>query len=205
MKYLKIMGLAAVAAMALMAFGAGSASAVTLCKEAKSPCPEASRYTSGTAITASLKTKTVATLTSSLGNVVCTESAVSGKTTATSGSPLPGTISSLSFKSCTLGSSSCTVTVENLPYAASVDASATVGNGTLTTTGQAHVDCGSALNCIFKKAVALSVTGGNPALVTANTALELIKNEGFICPSSATWDAEYEVTAPKPLFVVASP
>lgn len=67
------------------------------------------------------------------------------------------------------------------------------------------MECGAAINCIFKKAVILEVIGGNAATVIVKEPLELIKNEGFICPSSATWEAEYEVTAPKPLFVASLP
>lgn len=41
MKYVKTLGCAAMAAMALMVFlGAGTASGTVLCKTAASPCPE---------------------------------------------------------------------------------------------------------------------------------------------------------------------
>ncbi|HWI97045.1 MAG TPA: hypothetical protein VNS60_13350 [Solirubrobacterales bacterium] len=104
MKYLKMLGLAAVAAMALTAFGAGTASATTLA-------------TSGTAenasitIEASIKPGTSAVLrtTGGLFANTCTESNVLGKTVApftkapTEEEPkarIGGPIETLTFKKC---------------------------------------------------------------------------------------------------------
>ncbi|HEX5610260.1 MAG TPA: hypothetical protein VFX45_09235 [Solirubrobacterales bacterium] len=51
MRFIKLLGIAAVAAIAAMAFvGAGSASAMTLCKENASFCPEGQRYKKGDVI-----------------------------------------------------------------------------------------------------------------------------------------------------------
>jgi hypothetical protein len=205
-RYLKLMGLAALMAAALTAFlGASSASAVTLCKANENPC--SNDYAAGTTISGSLVANTKAVLLSGIGNVECEESTVSGKTSELSGSPLMGLIESLTFAKCLLGSTSCTVTVENLPYLVSITASGS-GNGTMTVehdgTGgmpQAHVNCGSAFNCIVgNDPVTLPVAGGAPAIITAAQTMKLIENKGFICPSSATWDAKYAVS-PSPMFV----
>jgi hypothetical protein len=69
MKYLKMLGLAAVAAMALTAvLGASSASAATfLCKTNANPCPE--HYPTGTTLSGSLEPGFHSTLTSNLRQI----------------------------------------------------------------------------------------------------------------------------------------
>jgi len=62
-------------------------------------------------------------------------------------------------------------------------------------------ECGVFLNCTFTAPKGLlSFTGGNPANVTAKE-VEMSRSGGF-CPSSAKWNAEYEVTSPKPVFEI---
>jgi hypothetical protein len=220
MKYLKMLGLAAIAALALTAVvGAGSAAAnAKLCKKAISPCPAGEAYPAGTKISASLKTKTHAQLTTSLGTITCTKSAVAGETTQESGNPLHGVITAVSFEGCTLASTACTVTPQNLPYTATGTAGATVGNGTLTVERsrtktengtideggrpQAAVQCGVLINCTFGSGdISFAVTGGAPAQGAVNQSLE---REGGLCPSTSTWEAEYTVTSPSPLFIVTN-
>jgi hypothetical protein len=218
MKYLKMLGLAAVAAMALTALvGVGSAAAAgtTLCKTAETPCKAENHYGIGTAISGESSN---ATLTSSLGNVVCSKSTVGGKTTTTGSNKtnVEGTIDSLTFTSCTLttppflggGTHSCTVSSINTPYKAVVaDLGATKGSMTVTGTPGAKVDCGaSVLRCQFtSSSVTLDVNSGNPATVVADKE-PLIRTvyEGGICPSESAWDATYTVTAPKPLYIEPS-
>ena len=208
MKYLKMLGLAAVAAMALMAFGAGTASATKLCSTNTNPCT-GTVYGKGTAIKTQLQAGTIANLTTSTGNVTCTTSSIEGKTTSGGGGtgvPVEGEITSLKFSSCTLdvfGSPSCTVTATGIPT--KVEANATSnGNGTLSTgSAGATVNCAGWINCTFTApGILLTVTGGNPAHVTATQ--EVLAGSGVLCPSEARWDATYEVTAPKPLFLTVS-
>lgn len=208
MKYLKMLGLAAVAAMALMAFGAGSASATELCSTNTSPCT-GTKYGSGTVIKANLKSGTIANLTNSLGNVTCTTSTVEGKTSSAGGGTgvaVKGSITSLKFSNCTqdvFGSPSCTVTATGIP--AAVQGVATGGgNGKMTTgTAGAEVVCLGFIECSFSApGIELTTTGGNPAHVTASNEVLKIEEGGFLCPSEAKWDATYEVSTPKPLFLV---
>lgn len=210
MKHLKMLGVAAVAAMGLMAFiGAGTASATELCSTNTSPCT-GTKYLSGTSVSAQLKSGTSAVLTSSITTVTCKKSTVTGKTTSSGGKgvAVSGEITGLTFTECTTtNGTACTVNSVNKNYSASIVATGG-GNGTLTVkkgTGAgnpgASVQCGFLINCTFTAAEpALSVTGGNPAIAKAN-AIPL-ERSGGICPSEAKWDAEYEVTAPKPLFIV---
>jgi hypothetical protein len=206
-RLIKMTGLAAVvAAVAMALIGAGSASATVLCKENKSPCGSA--YPVPTSISASLKAGTTAKLVSSLGTVECSVSTSSGETT-TAGTPLLGTIKTLTFSSCVLGKTACTVTSEDLPFKASISASGG-GNGSMTVSDsgkgepRAFVKCGSAIECIFGQTSAtLTAIGSSTAPLLKAEAIELKikKNEGFICPSSAKWTAEY-VVSPAPLFVI---
>jgi hypothetical protein len=212
MKYLKMLGLAAIAALALTAFGAGSASATNLCSTNTNPCT-GTLYGAGTNLSAKLKTGTTAVLTNSLDTVTCTESSISGSISSntSSGKNTTGTISSVTFTGCTdQNGSNCTVEVKNTPWhaEATTETSKSNGNGKLDVkshgTGhpEAKVVCGGFLSCTFGTELAtLGITGGNPAAVKA-AGINLSLISGFFCPSSATWDAEYEVTAPKPLYVI---
>lgn len=213
MRLIKMASLAAVAVVAAMAFiGASSASAVSLCSNNETKC--ASPLVSGTAVNASLKANTEAVLDTNLGNVKCKVSNVEGHTNATSGSPLDGEITELTFTSCKLGETVCNVTVEHKPYLALVTSSGG-GNGKLTAEEkspngkpQATVVCGSILKCIFGAVkTTLNVVGGNPATVNTGTGVEFEREggSGFLCPTTSTWLAEYAVTSPNPVFVSAEP
>ncbi len=202
-KYLKMLGLSMVAAIAAMALvGASSASATTsLCKSNTLPCPEAEEYKSGTVLKASLEAGTSAQLLSSLGTVKCTVSSVSGKTTSGKGASVTGTIEGLTFTSCEREGTECTVTVEGLGYPAAITSTAGTMNGTLKVEkSKAHVVCGSFINCTFGGTVSLVAKGGAMGLVEAKE-VKLTLIEGFICPSEAKWDANYLITSPEPLWV----
>lgn len=83
MKQLKTFGLAAIAALSMMAFvGAGSASGTVLCTESKDPCPYGEDYAAGTTIHAVLEKGKEALLQLSSGfisEVSCASSTVQGK------------------------------------------------------------------------------------------------------------------------------
>jgi len=209
MKQFKMLGLAAVAALGLMAMvGAGTASATELCSTNTSPCT-GTMYPAGTVVSAQLKAGTVANLTNPISNVICQKSTTAGKTTNTGekGVAVTGTIESLTFTECKTASGvACTVKTLNIPYSASITATGS-GNGTLTVTSGgtgnpgATVVCGTLINCSFSTASAvLGVTGGGPAIAKAN-AIALTPSGG-ICPLESHWDAEYEVKEPNPLFIV---
>jgi hypothetical protein len=206
MRHLKMLGLAAVAALALMAFGAGSASATELCSTNTSPC-SGTKYGSGTVIKASLRAGMVANFTSSLGNITCTGSSIGEKTTGGGGAgvPVKAEIISLTFSGCTqdiFGSPNCGLTAIGLPTPIEMKATEEEGNGTMTTgAAGAEAICLGFLECSFSTPeVKLAVTGGNPAHITASNAV-LIVEEGT-CPAETRLDATYEVTTPKPLFLV---
>jgi len=212
MKYIRILGLAAIAAAAVMAFvGAGTASATTvICATG----PEESVCGAGAgkaeysgAITA---TSTNATLATNLSNVICSHSETTLNPSSSTGEPITGTVSALSFTGCkTEGTNiACTVTVRNLTYNASLKGTigGKAGVSTLTVTDAlgagAKVVCGAVIECEFLTNEAdLPVTNGSPTTATA-TNIVLSHETGIACPETATWSATYAVTSPAGLTVL---
>ena len=128
MRPFKMLGLAAIAAMGMMAFvGVGTASAVeektVLCSANQSPCLEENVLPTETPISAQ-STDTVLQLTLIFASTVsCEESTFAGKTLEEQGQPqLKGEIETLTFTGCTdsLGRV-CTATAIQLPYQVSIE------------------------------------------------------------------------------------
>ncbi len=209
MRPLKLVLFSAVAALALVALGNASASATTLCSTNTSACT-GTIYKSGTTISASLKAATI--FTSFFTNITCQKSALGGKTTSNGGAGLPVTasITSLTVEECkTTGLNECTLTAANLPWSASFSANGG-GNGSLLLSSSGvgnpavHLNCGggAVMDCTVKATtLTLNVTGGNPMATAAGKELPM-EEEGKLCSKEYKWDVEYEITAPKPLFVV---
>lgn len=210
MKYIKMLGLAAIAAAAMTALvGVGTASAWTLCKEGVNASNECNtpggHYSTGTEFKA---TDPSAVLTVGSGGAfkkLDCHSEVVVKTTSTGddvGGAVSGNVTSLKFSSCTstepdLGS--CTATPEGLPYSGTV-VGTSAGNGTQTVTSATttKVVCGGFFSCSYttaKNGVTLTVTGGNPAKFDANEVALGLEAGGFGCGSSAKWDATYTLTS----------
>ena len=189
MRYLKVLGLAAVAAAALMAFvGAGTASAeTTACKVTEEPCSVGNQVTS---IVAHLAPGTTAVLTPSgffASDVTCTESTMSGEVKTATTPKGPG---SLSFVGC-----SDPVKVINSPE---IIAHHDGGhNGTLTAKSfEVEVEQ-SGLTCIFGTEAneGITLTGSSTTPIVDATAT-IPSTSGFPCPSSSVWHAKYHVTSP---------
>lgn len=186
MKYVKILGLAAVAAMALMAFvGAGSASATTL-SSTNGNLPK------GTVIHATLTKGSTAILES--GSTVldtCTESTIKGTTSNETGPSVEGPIEVLSWGGCT--HTTDTVAGGNLAITWTSGTNGTLaGKGSKVTVSTIFGSCtygtsetGTTLG---------EVKGGNPATIAISTTVPLIEG-GFSCPSTSTWTANYTVTS----------
>ena len=203
MKYLKMLGLVAVLAMAAMAFGAGTASATKLCSVNTSPCPAGNTYGKGTSIKTQLVSGTKSTMSSGFVNVTCSESTMSGKTTSEGGAgAVLGEISSVTWKNCTSSLGSCTASALGTPWPAEVTGSG--GSGTLSVQHPGgKFTCGGT-TCEYEGSKAsISVSGGNPARAKASNVSFSKIGGGFLCSSTASWTSEYEVTSPNPLFIVS--
>jgi len=218
MRYMKMLGLAVVAALALTALaGVGSASATTLCKKTVSPCPAGETYALGTVIEGHTSSVTLET-TEGLFNpvITCATSTFSGKTTSVTASPtsLTGSIERLTFTGCidSVAAGFCSTVVANLPLTAHITTAgaSSSGNGTLTLTGfeitfLCHAMGTSSFgvdHCRYKGEVVMGLTGGTPASALANNQTLTKSGGDFGCPNKADWTAKYTITKPSPLFVI---
>ena len=210
MKYVKMLGLAAVAAMALMAFlGAGTASATVLCKEAKtSGCTN--DYGAGQAIKATTTTGTTAILETTGGVVLdtCTGSEISGAITNTGGASAtvsghigPGT-TGLKWGTCSRVTNTLKVGNLEVHHIAGTD------NGTLTATGGIEVTINTIFgSCVFGTGEALDVgkiTGGSPATINTEKAVVPKISGNAACPTHGVWNAQFTLTEPGSAWVSAS-
>jgi hypothetical protein len=195
-KRIENLALAAIAAAAIMAIlGAGTASATQLCTDSGGVCTEYSGNVTGTS--------TNATLATNLVNVECEDSHATVNASSSTGEPILGEVTALSFTGChTEGPfpTQCSVTVKNAPYSASLERT------TLTITDPAgagtKVVCGTLLSCEFLTTKAtLSITNGNPTTARAEK-VELSHEAGAICSTTATWSATYSVVSPTGLTVL---
>jgi hypothetical protein len=196
MSHDRAFSLAAIGATALLALvGAGTASAAQLCTDSGGVCTEYSGNITGTS--------TNATLATNLFNIECSDSATTINASSSTGAPITGEVTALSFSGCQtegLTPTGCTVTVKNLPYNASLEGK------TLTVTDAvgagAKVICGTWLSCEFlTKSASLAITNGEPTVAVAKE-VPLSHENGAICPATATWSATYAVVSPTGLTVL---
>jgi hypothetical protein len=217
MRHLKMMGLAAIAVFALVAFaGATTASATRLCSVATTPCPAANIYPVNTSFPADLLAGTNAVLTTSGSPVgvnptlTCSASGVgvtNSNTGGGAGTPVNGHLGSLSFSSCTSvnpAGCSTSATVGSLAAATGTIAWTSGANGTLRLTPPTvSFTCpilGAPVTCVFggSGTVDGTLTGGaTPVVDIVNQAIA--STGGFGCPTASQWNARYSVT--KALFV----
>jgi len=197
MKYVKILGLAAVAAMAFMAF-AGAASATELYSGATT-------LKSGTTITSSL-TGGTAKLEDTKGNVLdtCTGGGVTGKTTNTGGAGVnvTGNVekAGVTWTGCTVP----TTTTEG----GTLEIAWTSGNNGAVTGKGFKVSINTILfgSCVYTLGAGTSLgtlqgsTTGTASLVIKATVTKV----SGICESTGIWNATYTVTSPDPLHVTNS-
>jgi hypothetical protein len=198
MKLIKMLGLAALAAMVAMAFvGVSSASAegsVVLCKNAELVCE--APYPNPTTIVGHAENPK---LLSSIGTVECEKSLAELTLLNELAKLMKGHILSLKFEgNCHLGGTSCTVTVGQVgglsilhgadPLKWHAIAIELEGKST-----EATVKCGFFINCTYiggeeTKVTSTNNEAGEVTLVAEKA--ELKKSKG-ICPSVSEWDATY--------------
>jgi hypothetical protein len=184
MKHLKMLGLATMAATALMAFGAGSASA------------ESHLYSTGVQVGAnSILDATLdsgtATLSTTDGKTLvdtCTSSTVAAPIYYPAGGDATGSIASLTWGGCSV----TTDTLFNGSLSIS-SSGAVTGKGSVVTVNFGGVSCRYGTG-----------TGtGLGTLTTGRLAIKAVVNEqepkSFICPDTTKWVAEYLVLSPHDL------
>jgi hypothetical protein len=203
MKYLKMLGLAAIAAMGVMAFlGASSASATVLCEvtpAAGTDCPAASVVAAGTSLDFSVEAGHPALLTGPFGEVVdsCANGTVKGPTTNTGSTTetVKGTIESLTWENCTHPTSTKANGSLEIHWISGTD------NGTVTSTGstveikEVEIPFIGKVNCQYSTnatdigtLTGRTATGGDP---TFDIQASLSSENG--CPKG-TWEGSYVYT-----------
>jgi hypothetical protein len=198
MKHVKVLALAAVATMAVLAFaGAGSASATVLCEANEDPCGEP--LPAGTVLKG--ETEEAGTYEGGELKGTCKSSFVA-KTTNGGGkeSPVTAEITSLTFSSCT--GSCATVKAANLPYAASMEATGEGNGKMLVQKGSGggepavEVTCGKESPCRYGAPTETwKLEGGHPAHLRR----EVIRTKIFgpaSCPIQLREIYRYRLTFP---------
>jgi hypothetical protein len=203
MKYMKMLGLFAMAAAALMAF-AGAASATELYSGATT-------QKVGTILDFSLKSGTSAlwketsppsgegnTLDTCTSSTVTTEITNAGSATTTT----TGRNTGITWSGCTWPTTTTKLGRLEVHWTSGV-------NGTIT----ADTEIGVKMNtfffgeCIYGPTAGTTlgtVAGGNPATFTANAVTEKLAESNFACPATALWTGTYVSTSPAQLEVKSS-
>jgi uncharacterized protein (DUF2141 family) len=190
MKFTKILGLVAMAALALMAF-ASTASATTLYTNGV-------KQTGAVTIHATLEGSAVLKDTSNTFANTCTESTVEGTTTSFTGTTVGGPINTLTFSKCThekvVVDEAGSLTVERI---------GTTDNGTVRSTGAKVTVPVTILGSVVTATCTTSntdigtLTGSTTTTYTApgqsDMDINAVLNCGSILPS-AKWEGTYRIT-----------
>jgi hypothetical protein len=201
MRLIKMIGFAAVAAIAAMAFaGAGSAMAngtTALCKVNEEPC--APGNLTGHIHFESVGEPTLETFSPNL-TLKCLSSLALGDAEAL-GNPTGVTLTQLTWTGCYLapfsGTHNCTYTTEVPGLIDVLRTAANLGTATLLGT-EIRLTCGAVINCVYggPTITGLTVEG---ALHNGSTSHGKLKAPGIalpkkkgLCPAVSTWTAEFE-------------
>jgi hypothetical protein len=183
MKYLKMLGLAVISAAALMAFGAGSASATTLYSTG-------APISAGTTVHATMESGTVTTSTTDGKTLVdtCTINTINGRTTNTSGSTVTVAMESIQSQGCTVLTQILALGTLHIDSAGAI-----TGSGSTTTINFGGVSCRYG----YGSGTYLGSLGTSTFLMNA----VLIEQEpkSFICPDTTKWSGAYVFTSPHDL------
>jgi hypothetical protein len=207
MKHVKLLGLSAVAAMALMALlGVGTASATVLCKTATGglECGEGWKY-SGT-IEGSLKSGTTAVLKTTGGEIDNTCTGGSAKGTASAGgatSTVTGTASTTD-----VNLSGCTHTVDLLEKCeGEIHSISGTSSGTVTVKGCAVTTVILGVSCTYGPGAGTDVgvveEGGSGGEAVKVSEVAAKQAGSFLCPSTVVYEALVVRTAPEGTLGVA--
>jgi hypothetical protein len=205
MKHVKIFGLAALAATALMVVVASSASATML----YNGTPHNATTTMGVGAKLHAELEGTAELEAGFLTIKCTTSTFTGTITnaGSAGNPVVGTVNSLTFGSCNCG-------VVKVSSGGTLEAKWTAGEAAelISKSATAEVEC-LGTHCNYVTAAAGTRIGtlngstekaGGTATFTSNTALTREAGSGGLCNASAAWKASYKVNTPDFLDVTNS-
>jgi hypothetical protein len=199
MRFLKALCLVAIAAFVAMSLiGAGTASAVTMCAENNSPCPESKRYPSETVFNGTLKSGTEIIFSNPISNVACLKSTFGWEITEQSGNPLPGKFTALTFG--TPECEGCKKVVAALLPKTKLAASGGKWILKLENNGEGaprmkFSECPFGVECTYSlEGSELEVVGGTPAKVIGEKLLSgLIAGNKMFCGTYVEWSATYNL------------
>jgi hypothetical protein len=204
MKSMKMLGLAAVAAMALTAaIGASSASATVLCTTTSTPCGSSWHIDT---VEASLQAGSTATLRSTTPSflVTCSSSNVTATKKAT-GSLTTTWVGVVTAAGLTWGG--CTDITKTLAGGElEVHHIAGSHNGEVTARGFEITVFRMSVTCTYGAGGGLAIgtlTGGHSATMRINSVISKVAGS-FLCPSDIVWEGEYTVTNHTKLYVEPS-
>lgn len=205
MRYLKMLGLTALAAAALMAFvGAGTASATVLCKNNLNTKECSEKYPVGTKGVGSMVGSGVMETLSGETLITCSGSTVE-ETLQNEGSATTTVTGESTGKGITWTGCSTTVTVLSggageLHWISGTD------NGTVTAKGFEVTTSLFGTSCIYGLGSTMKdwgqVVGGSPGYMEINAVVPKISG-GFLCPAETRLTAKYVNTQPEAGYVAA--
>jgi hypothetical protein len=190
MKQRKTLGIAAMAAISLMAFlGAGSASATALCTDAGCSVT----YPEGTTVDASLSGTAILESGSTTLDT-CTGGTAKGKTGTPSETKVPVSIETLTWTGCT--NTTDTITKGSFEFEkATGDSAKVIGKGSEVTVNTLGVTCTYVTGTGTQLG---TVTGGSEPVLNISATVAKIAGS-VICPATASWTATYIFTEPHAL------
>ncbi|MGN6274920.1 MAG: hypothetical protein ACTHNP_03195 [Solirubrobacterales bacterium] len=197
---MKMLGLAAIAAAALMAFvGASSASATVLCKTAMTEgCAKAGwAYPEHTVVESSSTGSGILT-TGETTLDTCTGSTITGKTEneGSETTTVHGPNQVINWGKCTSETKTTILGELEIHWISGTD------NGTMTSIGTQVTVKTIFGTCTYSASDIGTLVGGNPATIEIKE-LSVKLVSGF-CPPETKWTDSFTVTSPKPLFVSKS-
>lgn len=207
MKSLKMLGLAAVAVMALTALaGAGSASAAVLCKTNTNPCT--SKWTLGTKLEFSLKSGTSATWKGTGGETLktCSNAKLTGEISNAGNAvePVKLKVTEDSWTSCTVATTTLKLgEIEITNITGGTNGTVKLKGAEFTTNDIIFGDCsyGTAVGGTDLGTLTSSSIGDSVIDVSAT-----LSPVGGACCPEVVWQESFTITSPKetPLFVEPS-
>jgi len=199
MKHLKKLGLAVIAATALMAFaGASSASATVLCSTTAEPCPAGQKWPAATSLDFSLESGTSLLWQDTAGNTLETCRAVTLSAEITEAGSSTATVKAknkaLTWNECTWADK--TVVLGGLE----IHKISGTSNGTLTASEEISWTFDDGLgSCVYGWTAGNdigTITEGKPATLDLNSLIHKLSGSGVFCPETAKLIGSFTVTAP---------
>ena len=207
MRNIKVVGLVAVAALAVTAIvGPSSAMAVSktaLCKVEQRPCPAGNTYPGGTHIHGAA---TNVKLLSMTVNVECASSVLLANQLNELEKPITAEITVFTFTGCIKeGGGNCEVKAVALGQLLFLNAIANFLGTVTQHNTSVLVKCGIVIHCVFGGLRVLHWPAPGESEKAGLGELEenegVVESEKGICPTQATWDSHYVITLPTPIYI----